>query len=124
VELRQKRVGWWLEKGSAAEGDGNETHSAGPWAKVRAAGAQEAFGFGWCCVEPGVGLDDPCGPLLTRDIPWFDDSTTSTEQLAALQTALCLRDAPPGDTPEPRSAQPRVSLPTAARALGRAAAAL
>ena len=20
-----------------------------------------AIGFGWCCVEPGVGLDDPCG---------------------------------------------------------------
>jgi len=55
---------------------------------------------------------------------WFYDKHRAAEQLAALQTALCLRDAPPGDTPEPRSAEPRVSLPTAARAPGRAAAAL
>lgn len=26
------------------------------------------IGFGWCCVEPGVGLGDPCGSLPTL---WF-----------------------------------------------------
>ena len=40
--------------------------------------AQEAFGLfsqtyglisGWSHVEPGVGLDDPCGFLPTQDIP-------------------------------------------------------
>ena len=43
----------------------------------QAAGVQEVFGqrsqvwgfnFERSCVEPGVGLDDPCGPLPTQDI--------------------------------------------------------
>lgn len=24
--------------------------------------------FGWCCVEMQVGLNDPCGTLLTQDV--------------------------------------------------------
>jgi len=34
------------------------------------------LGFGWCCVESGVGLDDPCGSPSTWDIPRFYDSTS------------------------------------------------
>ena len=26
------------------------------------------FGFGWSCVEPGVGLDDPCRSLPAQEI--------------------------------------------------------
>lgn len=29
------------------------------------------FSFGWSCIEPGVGLSDPCGLLRTQDILWF-----------------------------------------------------
>ena len=29
--------------------------------------------FGWFCVEPGVGLNDPDGSLPTQDVPWVCD---------------------------------------------------
>ena len=37
------------------------------------AGVQQSdigFDLGWCCVEPGVGLHDPCGSLPTWGILW------------------------------------------------------
>ena len=69
---------WGLGKGSAPEGGGHGTVCPGQRAQPRAARAQRAFGhcsetkgwaLGWCCVEPGVGLGDPCGPLSLGPVP-------------------------------------------------------
>jgi len=30
-----------------------------------------AWTVGWPCIEPGVGLSNPCGSLPTRDALWF-----------------------------------------------------
>jgi len=35
--------------------------------------------FGWSCVEPGGGLDDPYGSLQTWDVLWFYDSGCSQQ---------------------------------------------
>ena len=72
----QERGGWGLGTGCASEGGGHGTGCTGQWAQPRGNGDQGAFGqrsqtlgldFGWCCVEPGAGLNDPCGHLLSRD---------------------------------------------------------
>ena len=34
------------------------------------------FGFGWSCVEPETGLDDPYGSLPTQDLLYLSDSMT------------------------------------------------
>mgnify|MGYP001859384664 FL=1 len=74
--LPQEGSGWMLGKGSSPEGGGHGTVSSGQQSRPQAAGVPEAFGqcsqtqglnFGWSCVEPGVGLDDPCGSIPT----WF-----------------------------------------------------
>ena len=70
-----------------AGGEGKVLHRDGGWALGQApqgsghssepAAVQETFGqcsqtngliFGWSCVEPGVGLSDPCGSFTTQDI--------------------------------------------------------
>ena len=38
--------------------------AAAPHRERRAALSAIGFGFGFFCVEPGVGLDDLCGSLL------------------------------------------------------------
>ena len=57
-----------LGKGSSPESSGHGAGCPGQWSWHQADGVQEAFGqhsekqglnFGWCCVEPGVGRDDP-----------------------------------------------------------------
>jgi len=62
--------GWGLGKGSALKDSGHRADSLGQWSWPQAAGVREVFGqcsqikeikglnSGWCCVEPGVGLDD------------------------------------------------------------------
>ena len=61
--LRQRAVG--MEQPAQGSGHG------------LSAGAQGVFGqrcqtlgldLGWCCVDPGVGLSDPCGSLPTQNI--------------------------------------------------------
>lgn len=37
--------------------------------------------FGWSRVEPGAGLEDPCGSLPMKDILWFCDSMTLWTQI-------------------------------------------
>jgi len=53
---------------------GTGTDLPGQQSRCQNAGVQEACGqcsqtygliFGWSCVEPGVGLSDPCGSLPT-----------------------------------------------------------
>jgi len=57
-----------LEKGSSTKGSGHRTHSPGQWAQPQADRAEGTFGhcthtlsvdFEWCCVEEGVGFDEP-----------------------------------------------------------------
>jgi len=56
------------------------TGCPGQWALPQEAGVQEAFGqwsetlslnFGWSSVEPGAGINGPCGSLPTQDIMTF-----------------------------------------------------
>lgn len=57
---------------------GTRTGSLGTWSWHWPAGVQEVFGLlktqglilGGCCVEPGVGLTDSCGPLPAWDTEW------------------------------------------------------
>lgn len=53
-----------------------KNHFPGQWSQPQAARLQAAFvqhsqtqgmDFGWCCVDPEVGLNDPCGFLPTQD---------------------------------------------------------
>lgn len=46
----------------AAQGSG---HGPKCWSSVL---SNTGFEFGWSCVEPRVGLNDPCGSLPTQDI--------------------------------------------------------
>lgn len=60
---------WESGKGSSPEGV--QAWNRLPRAVGMALSCQNSdivFGFGWCCVEPGVGFDDPCRFLLTQDI--------------------------------------------------------
>lgn len=75
---------WWLQHGAAAEkaqvGVRERLLTRGQWAQHSSPGQWEwphtgsvgtqlsaiGFGFGWCCVQPGVGLGDLCGSLPTR----------------------------------------------------------
>lgn len=61
--------GWWA---------GNSLHRA--VGTALSAGAQGVFGqssqtlglnIGWSCVEPRVGLNDLCGSLSPRDVPFL-----------------------------------------------------
>lgn len=40
------------------------------WSSGRLGQCSQKYGliFGWCCVEPGIGLNDPCWPLPTQNI--------------------------------------------------------
>ena len=78
----RERSGWVLGKGSSPESDGHGRGCPGLWAQPQADGLQGAFGqcsqiqgldFGWPCVEPRVGCDDPCGSLPTQNILQFYD---------------------------------------------------
>jgi len=40
----------------------------------------KGLNFGWCCVESGVGLSDPCWFLPTHNILWFYDTWASTSR--------------------------------------------
>ena len=48
------------------------------------------LGFWMACVEPGVGLDGPCGSLPTHDVlilwPW--ENVRSAKSKAATQTPV------------------------------------
>ena len=73
---------WSCVRGGAAGGQGKGLHQGLVGAQNRlvrvtapSARVQGVFGqcsqtqdwdFGWCCVEPGVGLSDPCGSLPTQ----------------------------------------------------------
>lgn len=37
------------------------TGCSGQWAQLWAAGAHSGLDFGWSCVNPGTGLQNPCG---------------------------------------------------------------
>ena len=76
--------GWVLGKGSAPRGGralGQAPQGSGQGTESDR--IQEAFGqhsqafgliLGWSCMEPGVGLHDPCGFLATQDILRFYES--------------------------------------------------
>ena len=60
-------------KGSAPENGGEQLPRAvGMALSCQSSGSFGALlsdiGFGWFCVEPGVGLGDPCGSLTTWDV--------------------------------------------------------
>jgi len=72
MELCHGRGSWGLGKGAAPEGGGHRTGCPGLWARPQVLEFKECSDtvlshrvwiFGWSCVEPGVGLDDPCGSL-------------------------------------------------------------
>ena len=75
----------------------------GWWAWPHAARVQEIsqtwdLNFGWSCVEPGAGLDDPCESLSTQDILWycecqdlyFDSRVSQTEPVQPLLLCVVL----------------------------------
>lgn len=79
MELHRRRVTLGDSKRlfTSSEGRGHGTGSPGQSSRPQAAGTQGAFGqqsqtfglmFGWCCVEPGVGLHDPCGSVPAWDV--------------------------------------------------------
>lgn len=61
--------GWVLEKGSSLRGWlGTGTGCPGQWSWHQDCGNSRSIwtmlsdiGSGWCCMEQGVGLSDPCG---------------------------------------------------------------
>ena len=61
-----KYLAWALEKAPQGNSHGTEL------ARVQETSGQHSqtydLIFGWSCVEPGVGLSDPCGSLPTWDI--------------------------------------------------------
>lgn len=57
--------------------------------------------FGWSCVEPGVGLDDPYGPLPTWDILWFHHSTLTVGWMCAVGQLETLGFTPLGNFLQP-----------------------
>jgi len=84
-------------KGSSPEGGGHGLGCPGQWAQPQTAGVQWAFGhcsqiqgldLRWCCVEPGVGLSDPCGSFPTQDILWFYDSLLHWEVFSLLLSPI------------------------------------
>ena len=77
MELCQGRGSWELGTGSAPEGGGHGTGFPVQWARPRVPEFREhsrqrsqtlGLNFGWSCVRPGVGRDDPCRSLSTWDI--------------------------------------------------------
>ena len=52
----------------APQGSGQGFKLAGKKNHLNSA-LRHVFNFGWTCVEPQVGLDDPCESLPTQDIP-------------------------------------------------------
>jgi len=78
MELHQRRVRLSVRKRFLTrEWSDTETGSSEQGSWHRAAGVQEAFGqcsqtqvlnFGWSCMDPRVGLDDPCSSLPTWGI--------------------------------------------------------
>lgn len=61
-------------EGTAEEGQWAWNSSPGQWAQPQAVqgvfeqhSQTQGLDFGWCCVEPGVGLDGPCGSLPTAN---------------------------------------------------------
>jgi len=81
MEMHQGRVRWRLGKGSSPENSGHGTGCPGQWSRPQGIGVQRVFGqhsqtyyliFGWPCVEPRVGLNDPCGSLPTWDTLWVN----------------------------------------------------
>ena len=54
---------------SAPEGSGHRTGCPEWWARAQGAfGQHSAIGSEWCCVERGVGHNDPCESFPTWDI--------------------------------------------------------
>ena len=61
---------------TSREVGGHGTGSPGQWAWPQVSKFKEhsditfrhRFEFWWCCVEPGVGHDEPCGSLPTQSI--------------------------------------------------------
>ena len=77
MELGQGRVRMGV-KGKVLHPEGGRALEQAPHGSghvTEPAGVQEAFGqwsqthgliFGWSCEEPGVGLDESCGPFQLR----------------------------------------------------------
>ena len=59
--LHRRAVG--MERAAQGCGHGPECRSS---RSVWTALSDIGFDLGWCCVEPGVGLSDPCGSLGNR----------------------------------------------------------
>lgn len=96
----QERGGWGLGTGCAPEGGGHGTGRPGHRAQPRGNGDQGAPGqrpqtlgldFGWCCAEPGAGLNDPCGPPPSRDTLWFYDCILYTKCLQVIWLHICFQ---------------------------------
>ena len=77
MELCQGRGSWGLGKGSAPEygGDGTGCPGQRSWPQVPDFNKHlDNNNFGCCCVDSGVGLNDPSGSLPVQDILLFYDS--------------------------------------------------
>lgn len=80
MELHQEKARWELGKDSAPESVGHRTGYPGQrsWSWCQSSRSiwtqLSDIGFGWCRVEPRVGLSDSCRSLPTQDILLFCDS--------------------------------------------------
>jgi len=72
MELCQGRGSWGLGTGSAPEGGGHGSKCQS--ARSVFTLLSEGLDFGWCCVESGIGLSDPCGSIPSWDSLCFYDS--------------------------------------------------